>query len=59
MPEEPVAYTKKLKNGSWVWLTAKITEEAHRVYSGERGPVLDVISVEPAKAPEDEVAVFY
>ncbi len=50
---------KKLKNGGWINLTAKITEEAHKVYGGENGPVLDVIKAEPCEAPEDEVAVFY
>ena len=50
---------KKLKNGGWVMMEAKITEEAHSVYGGENGPVLDVISIEPTDPPEVEVAVFY
>ena len=47
-----------LKNGSWATVTARIHIEEHEAY-GREGPVLDVIEVEPALPPLEEVATFY
>lgn len=42
----------------WMTITAKISVEQHPAY-GRRGPVLDVVAIEPAQKPEQEVATFY
>lgn len=47
-----------LKNRSWGTVTASIELRFSRFY-GRKGPVLNVLSVEPAEKPEQEVATFY
>ena len=47
-----------VKNGEWITITAKIEIKKHRAY-GKKGPVLTVISTEPAEPPQQEVATFY
>lgn len=42
----------------WLTITAKISVRKHKLYKGA-GPVLSVISLENADAPEREVATFY
>lgn len=42
----------------WVTVTAIVSIKNSPVY-GKKGPVLQVLSVEPAEAPEQEVATFY
>ena len=42
----------------WYDITAKISVKPCRVY-GRKGPVLRLVSVKPAEAPEDPVATFY
>jgi hypothetical protein len=48
----------ELKNGSWATVTARIHIGSHQAY-GREGPLLDVIEVEPALPPLEEVATFY
>ena len=48
----------KLKNRTWGTVTAKIELRFSKFY-GRKGPVLNIISVEPAEKPEQEVATFY
>lgn len=47
-----------IKNEEWVNLTAKLEIRFSRLY-GKKGPVLTALKVEPASAPEQEVATFY
>lgn len=47
----------KLKEKSWVTVTAKVAKEYFKDYEGE-GPVLKAISVEPASKPKDDVISF-
>jgi len=47
-----------LKNRDWVTVKAKISVRKHPCY-GRVGPVLIAVSVQPAAAPEQEVATFY
>lgn len=47
-----------VQNEQWVNITAAIAVKPCRVY-GRKGPVLRLIDVKPAKAPEDPVATFY
>ncbi len=42
---------------SWIWVTAEIAYEFALEYKG-KGPVLHVVSVEPAEKPEDELVYF-
>ncbi len=49
---------KNLQDGQWIQLTAKVTVKHNRVYN-KKGPMLNVQSVEPGVAPEDDVATFY
>lgn len=49
---------EQAKNGEWAKIKAKIEVKNCRVY-GRRGPVLKLISLTPAAAPEDPVATFY
>lgn len=46
-----------LKARTWVTVTAEIKTRFHAIYRGI-GPVLTAISVEPAQAPENDVAMF-
>lgn len=46
-----------LNTGEWVTVTAKISIEYNKIYQS-KGPVLDVISVEPAEEPEQKVVTF-
>ena len=52
--DKPMDFESK----DWVTVTAKIVRKFSPVYE-KIGPVLQVISVEPAEAPEQEVATFY
>lgn len=47
----------KLSERAWVKVTAKVVKEYFADYQGE-GPVLKAISVEPAKAPKEEIISF-
>jgi len=44
-------------NACWVILTARVDMRWHEAY-GEVGPVLTIQGIEPADAPEEEVATF-
>lgn len=46
-----------LKQKGWVLVTAEVKKEFFEDYNGE-GPVLHAVSVEPAKAPENQVISF-
>ena len=48
---------KNLKQKEWVKVTAAVSKEYWEDYKGE-GPVLHAISVEPTKAPKEEVISF-
>ena len=52
--DKPLAFESK----DWVTVTAKVALKFSPVYE-KRGTVLQVIAVEPAKAPQQEVATFY
>ncbi len=45
--------------GRWIVITAKIEVRKHRAYGGRVGPVLKVLSVDPASEPDQPVATFY
>ena len=47
-----------VQNDSWHTITAKLENKNHRAY-GSKGPVLTLISLEPAEKPEETVATFY
>lgn len=49
--------TEKLTERAWVKVTAKVEKEYFADYQGE-GPVLKAISVEPTKAPKEEIISF-
>ena len=51
------AKAKEIKNHSWVKVTCKLNREYFDGYKAE-GPVLTALSVEPAKAPKNEVISF-
>ncbi len=46
-----------LKTGQWITVTAEISIEYSKIYQS-KGPVLKLISYEPAEKPEQEVATF-
>lgn len=46
-----------LNTGEWVTVTAKISIEYNKIYKS-KGPVLKIISVEPATEPEQPVVTF-
>ena len=48
----------KLKTRDWVTVKGKLVEEYSKLYRA-KGPVLKVISIEPAEKPNPEVATFY
>lgn len=48
--------SSKYKSGDWIVLTAKIVFENHRLYHGQKGPVLYANTVRKAQAPDTEVA---
>ncbi len=50
--------TPTLTQRSWVEITAEIQLQTHPLY-GRRGPVLDIVSLQPATPPENEVATFF
>ena len=52
--DKPMTFESK----DWVTVTAKVALKFSPVYE-KRGPVLQVISVEPCDAPEQEVATLY
>ena len=45
-------------HGKWYHVRVKVFYKFHRLY-GRKGPILQVISMEPAQVPEPEVATFY
>ncbi len=47
-----------LQNGQWALVTAKIIIGPHEAY-GREGPVLQVLQIETACAPEEETATYY
>ena len=50
---------KELESRSWVWVTAKIGAEKHKLYKGDIGPVLTAIEVIKGATPADpDVATF-
>ena len=49
---------EKVQTGQWYNITAKINIKSCRVY-GRKGPVLSLVDIKPAKAPENPVATFY
>ncbi len=48
----------RAKNGDWARITATVEVKGCKVY-GRRGPVLKLVSLEKAAAPEDPVSTFY
>ena len=52
--DKPMTFETK----DWVTVTAKVALKFSPVYE-KRGPVLQILSVEPAEAPLQEVATFY
>ncbi len=51
------ADANKLQNRSWVKVVCRVNKDFFPGYQGE-GPVLSVVSIEPAKAPKTEVLTF-
>jgi len=53
-------YGKKppFTTNDWVMLTARISLERHPMYDN-RGPILNIMQIEKAEAPEQQVATFY
>ena len=49
--------TKKLKQRSWVEVTAEVRYEYAREYGGE-GPILYATEIRDAEAPADELVYF-
>lgn len=49
---------EKIKTKNWVTVTARFNFEYDPLYEG-KGPLLTAVSVEKAKAPEQQVATFY
>lgn len=49
---------KTLRDDQWIELTAKVAIKHNRVYN-KKGPVLNVIDIQPGAAPAEEVATFY
>lgn len=49
---------KKVKDGSWAVLTAKIGMENHKAYGGERGPVLQALRIEQGAQPKEKLIYF-
>ena len=52
------AGSKDLKSRSWVMVEATIAAEKHRLYQGEKGPVLTALSVLPAAPAVEDVCTF-
>lgn len=46
------------ENGAWYQLTCRIDIKFHKLY-GRKGPVLTVLEIEKAQAPQQEVATFF
>lgn len=49
---------KKIQDGSWAVLTAKISMENHKAYGGERGPVLKALRIEQGTQPKEKLIYF-
>lgn len=49
---------KMPENGKWYTMRLKIAYKWHKLY-GQKGPVLTLLSMEKAEAPEQPVATFY
>ena len=50
----PCKYEGEIKDKTWVKISAKISEEYFEGYKG-KGPMLTAISLEPCKAPKNDV----
>ena len=46
------------ENGKWYTMRLKIEYKWHKLY-GQKGPVLTLLEMQPADAPEQPVATFY
>ena len=57
--DDKINNIKGYENGDWVEVSAVITEEYHKAYHGEAGPVLYITYLGDTEEPEEEVAVFY
>lgn len=49
---------KMPENGQWYTMRLKIAYKWHKLY-GQKGPILTLLSMEKAEAPEQPVATFY
>ncbi len=49
---------KKVQDGSWAVLTAKISMENHKAYGGKQGPVLKALRIEQGTQPKDKLICF-
>lgn len=47
-----------LKHLDWVTITAKVTFEKTKIYGGEEGPIMNVVSCVKADEPDPEVVTF-
>ncbi len=50
---------KKPEPKQWLTITAKIDIAKSSAYGSKIGPVMHVMSIEPAEAPEQEIATFF
>ncbi len=55
----PMPSKVSLKTRDWIYVTAKIKLEKHKLYNGNMGPVLYATHYETAEEPEEVVATFY
>ena len=55
----PMPSKVSLKTRDWIYVTAKIKLEKHKLYNGNVGPVLYAANFETADEPEEVVATFY
>ena len=55
----PLPSKVNLKTRDWIYVTAKIKLEKHKLYNGNVGPVLYATGFEMADEPEEVVATFY
>ena len=47
------------QTGRWIVITAKIEVRKHKAYGGKMGPVMHVLTIDPATEPEQPIATFY
>ena len=55
----PMPSKVSLKTRDWIYVTAKIKLEKHKLYNGNVGPVLYAANFETADEPKEVVATFY